>query len=186
MLVLPLFEQARPNKEKSQELTGMLRMRQLLHRKVAGIINVFIVGLKPLTRMVEGMMDKTNQPAVWAPTAEQTWGEAKEMERAIGFLGNAGDTEAPSFLRRLPMVAETANSEPITPKHLIYEMMLGRFVKEAWAHVYTGYDIAGRLMQISKVYERAKNEMKKMTGGELGRPRVLDIPEFPKSYVSVT
>lgn len=99
------------------------------------------------------------------------------------FLEDIGDEELLRFLKRLPMVAANADSK-LTLTDLIYEMKLWPFVKEAWHDVPSTPGIAGRILQLNRVYKLAAERMFKLTGERRREDRVIDIPSFLAIYAS--
>lgn len=99
------------------------------------------------------------------------------------FLESMGDEELLRFLKRLPMVGTNVDSK-ITLTDLIYEMKLWPFVKEAWYDVPSTPGIAGRILQLNRVYKLAAERMLKLTGERRREDRVIDIPSFLAIYAS--
>lgn len=79
------------------------------------------------------------------------------------------------------MVAANENGS-VTLSDLTYEMWLWPFVKSAWSQVEGSPGIAGRILQLSRVYKKAETEMERMTGERRRVPRVIDLPTFMHIY----
>lgn len=73
----------------------------------------------------------------------------------------------------------------ITLKDLIYEMQLLPFVMSAWDSTPGSAGVPGRLLQISRVYKKAEEEMEMMTGEKRRLPRLIDLPSFLDVYGSL-
>lgn len=101
----------------------------------------------------------------------------EDIEHGLAFLERVGDDDLLQFLRRLPMVASNAEG-PITLADFIYEMRLWPFVKEAWGEVPSGVSVAGRIIQINRVYKLAAERMHRLTGEQRRVDRVVDVPAF--------
>ncbi|MEM9156509.1 MAG: hypothetical protein AAGB13_15980 [Cyanobacteria bacterium P01_F01_bin.33] len=109
--------------------------------------------------------------------------EITGLPNAQEFLEVVGDEDLLRFLRRLPMVAGHDESE-VTLTDLTYEMRLWPFVKSAWSQVEGSPGIAGRILQLSRVYKKAETEMERMTGERRRVPRVIDLPTFMHIYTT--
>lgn len=107
----------------------------------------------------------------------------KRAEDCMVFLKEVGDEELLKFLKRLPMVSANEGSK-VTLSDLIYEIRLWPFVKEAWHHVPSGAGVAGRILQLNRVYKLAAQRMHKLTGEKRREDRVIDIPTFLEIYGS--
>lgn len=107
----------------------------------------------------------------------------KKIEDCMAFLEEVGDEELLKFLKRLPMVSANEGSK-VTLSDLIYEMRLWPFVKEAWQQVPGGAGVAGRILQLNRVYKLAAHRMHKLTGEKRRKDRVIDIPTFLEIYGS--
>ena len=104
-----------------------------------------------------------------------------DVEAGLEFLDGVGDEELLQFLRRLPMVASNTEG-PLTLTDFIYEMKLWPFVKEAWGEVEGGIGVAGRILQINRVYKLAAERMHRLTGDRRRVDRMIDIPAFLEGY----
>ena len=105
-----------------------------------------------------------------------------EIEGGLEFLNRVGDDELLKFLRRLPVVASSTEG-PLTLTDFIYEMQLWPFVKEAWGEVESGVGVAGRIIQINRVYKLAAERMHLLPGDRRRVDRMIDIPTFLQTYV---
>ncbi|MGB5864697.1 MAG: hypothetical protein WBG95_10385 [Sulfitobacter sp.] len=105
------------------------------------------------------------------------------IEQGLEFLERVGDDDLLKFLRRLPMMASNAEG-PLTLADFIYEMRLWPFVKEAWAEVEGSAGVAGRLIQINRVYKLAAERMHRLTGERRRADRMIDVPAFLQAYTS--
>lgn len=106
-----------------------------------------------------------------------------DIEQGLVFLERVGDDDLLKFLRRLPMVASNAEG-PLTLADLIYEIKLWPFVKEAWAEVEGNAGVAGRIIQINRVYKLAAERMHRLTGERRRVDRMIDVPTFLQAYTS--
>lgn len=111
--------------------------------------------------------------------------QEEDTEQGLAFLERVGDDDLLQFLRRLPMVASNAEGL-ITLADFIYEMRLWPFVKEAWGDVPNGAGVAGRIIQINRVYKLAAERMHRLTGEQRRMDRMIDVPAFLQAYVSDT
>lgn len=109
--------------------------------------------------------------------------QEEDTEQGLAFLERVGDDDLLKFLRRLPMVASNAEG-PLTLSDFIYEMRLWPFVKEAWAEVEGSAGVAGRIIQINRVYKLAAERMRRLTGERRRVDRVIDVPTFLQVYMS--
>ncbi|WP_420863476.1 hypothetical protein [Algirhabdus cladophorae] len=105
------------------------------------------------------------------------------IEQGLAFLERVGDDDLLKFLRRLPMVGSNAEG-PLTLKDFIYEMRLWPFVKEAWSEVEGSAGVAGRIIQINRVYKLAAERMHQLTGERRRTERMIDVPAFLQAYTS--
>lgn len=105
-----------------------------------------------------------------------------DVEAGLEFLDCVGDEELFQFLRRLPVVASNTEG-PLTLTDFIYEMQLWPFVKEAWGEVESGVGVAGRIIQINRVYKLAAERMHRLTGGSRRVDRMIDVPSFLQAYI---
>ena len=103
------------------------------------------------------------------------------LPNAQEFLEVVGDDDLLRFLRRLPMIAGNDDT-PVTLRDLMYEMMLWPYVKSAWATVKGSPGVAGRILQMSRVYKTAEAELTNETGLKRRVPRVIDLPTFIDIY----
>ena len=109
--------------------------------------------------------------------------QEEDTEQGLAFLERVGDADLLKFLRRLPMVA--SNSEgPLTLADFIYEMRLWPFVKEAWFEIEGSAGVAGRIIQINRVYKLAAERMHRLTGEQRRVDRMIDVPAFLNAYAS--
>lgn len=104
-------------------------------------------------------------------------------EQGLEFLERVGDDDLLKFLRRLPMVASNSDGR-LTLTDFIYEMKLWPFVKEAWTEVEDGVGVAGRIIQINRVYKLAAERMSRLTGERRRVDRMIDLPAFLQAYTS--
>lgn len=109
--------------------------------------------------------------------------DADERDAGLLFLTQIGDEELLKLLRTLPMVGANVDSK-VTLTDLIYEMKLWPFVKEAWHDVPSTPGVAGRILQLNRVYKLAAERMFKLTGERRREERVIDIPSFLTIYAS--
>jgi hypothetical protein len=106
-----------------------------------------------------------------------------DTKQGLAFLERVGDDDLLKFLQRLPLVASNAEGS-LTLADFIYEMRLWPFVKEAWAEVEGNAGIAGRIIQINRVYKLAAERMHRLTGERRRVDRMIDIPTFLQAYTS--
>lgn len=99
------------------------------------------------------------------------------------FLEIAGDDELLLFLSRLPMVAANDGGK-VTMEDLIYEMKIWPFVKQAWFDIEVSQGLAGRILQMAKVYKKAEADYERVTGETRRHPRVIDLPSFTHIYTT--
>ena len=109
-------------------------------------------------------------------------GQSYNDSDAMAFLLRAGDEELLRFLRRLPMVSANADDSPVTIEGLIYDMKLWPFVKDAYLEVESEPGVAGRIMQINRVYKLAAQKMERMNGEKRRTARIIDIGTFLSIY----
>lgn len=79
------------------------------------------------------------------------------------------------------MAASNAEG-PLTLADFIYEMKLWPFIKEAWDDVPNGVGVAGRIIQINRVYKLAAERMHRLTGERRRVDRMIDVPAFLQAY----
>ena len=111
--------------------------------------------------------------------------QEEDIEQGLAFLERVGDDDLLKFLRRLPMVANNAEG-PITLADFIYEMRLWPFVKEAWSEIEGSAGVAGRIIQINRVYKLAAERMHRLTGERRRVDRMIDVPAVLQAYMSDT
>lgn len=109
-------------------------------------------------------------------------GEETALKSALS-LKDIGDDELLRFLKRLPIVGMNEHSK-LTLADLIYEMKLWPFVKEAWGDIPSSPGVAGRILQINRVYKLAAERMFALTGERRREDRIVDITSFLDTYVS--
>lgn len=90
------------------------------------------------------------------------------------FLTQAGDEDVLRFLRRLPIFAGQEDGR-VTLADLIFEMQLWPYVKSAWSEVEGSPGIAGRTLQMTRVYPgKWLHWYRPREGARMGIPQLAD------------
>jgi hypothetical protein len=91
------------------------------------------------------------------------------------------DEDVLDLMKQLPMIAGNDGAQ-FTMPDLIYEIKLWPFVKQAWSEIDGGPGIAGRVLQMAKVFKKAEADLEDLTGDTRRLPRVIDLPSFIEIY----
>lgn len=102
---------------------------------------------------------------------------------AVAFFDRLAAEDMTRFLKSLPVIGMN-ETEPFTVGDLIYEALLQPYVLSAWKQIDGGPGVAGRILQLTKVYKAAETALERETGRTRRVPRVINLPAFMNAYTS--